>query len=123
MKVSVFGNLLVKKDSLVVGLVRELEKAIPEVDFRVEDPTEGLKPPKKGEWVILDAAEGIEKLIVIKDLDKLDVLRRSSVHDYDLAMELKLLKKLKKLGEVKIVAVPMSMSRVEVKDKIIKALS
>jgi len=119
MKVSVFGNLDVKKDSLVVKMVPDLKKRFPEVEFVIEDPSEGLKPPaplgrgrpSDGLWVILDVAQGIDKIRVFEDISKLKTERKSSLHDYDVTTELKLLKKLGRVDKLKIVAVPMGMDR------------
>ena len=122
MKVSVFGNPDVKIDSLVVGLVSELKLRLPEVEFIVEDPSEGLKPPKGGVWVILDVATGIDEIKVFEDLSKLSATRKSSLHDYDVAMELLLLKKIGRLVKVKIVAVPIEMEREKAFKEIINIL-
>jgi len=111
MKVSVFGNPDLKEDSLAVKLVPELKIEFPKVKFKVEDPVEGLKPPKNGLWVILDVAEGVDKIRVFEDIDKLVDERRVSLHDYDVGMELKLLKKMGKIKKLKIVVVPMEMKK------------
>jgi Ni,Fe-hydrogenase maturation factor len=112
MRVSVFGNPDLKEDNLVVKLVPRLRKRFPEIEFQIEDPVEGLKPPPGDElWVILDVAEGIDKVVVFDNVDKLADERRVSLHDYDVAMELKLLKKLGKIKKLKIVAVPREMER------------
>jgi hypothetical protein len=111
MKVSVFGNSEVKEDSLVVNLVAELKKRFPEVEFKIEDPSEGLRPSDKGWWVILDVAKGIKEIKVFKDLDKLVIDQRVSLHDYDVGMELKLLKKVGKAKKIRVIAVPMGMKK------------
>jgi len=111
MKVSVFGNPDLKEDSLAVKLVPELKIEFPETEFKVEDPVEGLKPPKNGLWVILDVVKGIDEIRVFKDIDRLVDERRVSLHDYDVGMELKLLKKLGKIKKLKIIAVPMEMKK------------
>jgi hypothetical protein len=122
MKVSVFGNPDLKEDSLVVGLVPELRKKFPGVEFRVEDPVEGLKPPKDGLWVILDVAEGIDRVRVFEKVDKLVEERGVSLHDYEVGMELKLLKKLGKIKDLKIIAVPMGMEEEKVLKEMIEVL-
>jgi hypothetical protein len=146
MKVSVFGNPDLKGDSLVIKMVPRLKKRFPEVEFKIEDPSEGLKPPlrpvrqahgksfgvthaKQAQdkpanelWIILDVAVGIDKIRVFEDLDKLVTEKRVSLHDYDVAMELKLLKKLGKIGELKIVAVPVKASEEEIVNKLDKVI-
>ena len=122
MKVSVFGNPDLKEDSLVVKLMPELKRRLLEVEFKVEDPSEGLKPPKKGLWVILDVVKGIDGVKVFDDVDKLVDERRVSLHDYDVAMELKLLNKLGKIKKLKIVGVEMGMEEKKALEGIIKVL-
>ena len=123
MKVSVFGNPDIKEDSLVVDLVPELRRRFKEVKFKVEDPSEGLKPPPADAgWVILDVAKGIEEVKVFEDLDKLESLRRVSLHDYEVGMELKLLKKLGKVGELKIIAVPIRMKKERAMENIVRII-
>jgi len=121
MKVSVFGNLLVKKDSLPLKILPKLEKQFPDIEFVVEDPTESLHPTKD-EWWILDCADGISEVMVLDDLSKLDFMSRVSVHDYDLAFDLKLLLKLKKLPKVKIIAVPLAMKEKEAFRKVVELI-
>ncbi len=122
MKVSVFGNPYIKEDSLVVEMVPELKAKFPQVDIRVEDPSEGLMPPEKGEWMILDVAKGVDKIRVFEDMDKLVTEKRVSLHDYDVSMELKLLKRLGKVKKVKIVAVPMGMEKGKAFREVVKIL-
>ncbi len=123
MKVSVFGNEQVKEDSLVVDLLPKLKKKFPRLKFRVEDPSEGLRPPDEGEWVILDVAKGIDKIRVFEDLSKLVTEKRVSLHDYDVSMELKLLKRLGRVNKLKIVAVPMEMDKDQAFKEIVKVIA
>lgn len=122
MKVSVFGNPDLKGDSLVVKMVPRFKKRFPEVEFQVEDPSEGLRPPLDGLWIVLDVAVGIDKIRVFEDLDKLVTEKRVSLHDYDVATELKLLKKLDRVKKIKIVAVPIKASEEEVINELRKAI-
>ena len=123
MKVSVFGNREVKEDSLVVELLPELKKRLVKVRFKLEDPVEGLSPPDEGEWVIVDVAKGVKGVKMIRDLDKLETSRRVSLHDYDLGMELKLLKKLGKVKKVRIIAVEMGMDKKKALKQIVKIVA
>ena len=111
-------------------MVPELAKKFPEIEFRVEDPSEGLKPPDEGWWVILDVAKptspkataGQGEIMVFEDLNKLVTEKRVSLHDYDVSMELKLLKRIGKVNKLKIVAVPMEMGTKEAFRKIVRIL-
>lgn len=122
MKVSVFGNPDLENDNLIVKLIPKLRKRFPEVEFRVEDPVEGLKPPKDDLWVILDMAEGIDRVRVFEKVDKLVEVRGVSLHDYEVGTELKLLKKLGKIKDLKIIAVPMEMEEKELWREVVKRL-
>ncbi|MFH1280441.1 MAG: hypothetical protein ABII08_02355, partial [Candidatus Beckwithbacteria bacterium] len=73
-------------------------------------------------WVILDVAVGIDKIRVFEDLDKLTTERKTSLHDYDVAMELKLLKKLGRIEKLKIVAVPGDMDREKALREIVRII-
>ncbi len=104
----VFGNPLVKKDSLPLRLIKKLRKKFPDIEFKEFDPTENLE--KEGrELYILDAIEGIEKATLITDLNMIKTSKIYSMHDFDLSYMLKLLKKLKYLDKVKIFGVPMKI--------------
>jgi hypothetical protein len=107
-QVSVFGNPVDPTDSLVVGLVPELEKRFPGVHFSVEDPTETLEP-ETNPWIILDVGIGINEVVVVEDLAELDFIQGQSVHDFDVYMELRLREKLGQLPTIKIIIVPMVM--------------
>jgi len=110
MKLLVFGNLLVEKDNLVLKLLPRLKKAFPNIEFKEFDPTENLEAEIENKKLfILDVVEGIKKVVIIKDIDKLQTNKIYGMHDFDLAYNLKLLKKLGKLKEVEIIGVPMGM--------------
>ncbi|MBU2052291.1 hypothetical protein KKH13_03765 [Patescibacteria group bacterium] len=104
MKISVFGNPDLEVDSAALKLIPELKRRYPKAEIVVEDPTEGLKPVR--DWVIVDVCQGISKITEFTDLDKFESLRRVSVHDYQVSTELKLLKKLGKIKQLKIIGVP-----------------
>lgn len=108
--VTVFGNPVEERDSLLVGLVPELEERFPDINFQIMDPTENLEPPSDP-WVILDVGMGIEEVVVVEDLDQLERVPGQSVHDFDVYMELRLKEKLGRLPRMKIVIVPMEMER------------
>ncbi|MEM5832089.1 MAG: hypothetical protein QXW01_01600 [Candidatus Aenigmatarchaeota archaeon] len=116
MKIYVFGNPLVKKDSLAVKLSKKLKKVFPQIDFVEFDVVEDLKEEN---LVIMDVAEGIEKVEIIEDLDLLENRKIYSLHDYDLSYELKLLKKIGKIKNVKIIAIPFNLNEEEALKQVI----
>ncbi|RME53850.1 hypothetical protein D6783_00570 [Candidatus Woesearchaeota archaeon] len=113
----VFGNEWVERDSGAYCVVKELEKR-GVLCTHVKDPQELLPRLERGDRVvILDVAEGVEEPVVVERLDLLETGRVSSLHDFDLAFFLKLLKEVGVVKEeqVTIVAVPVS-GRVAVND-------
>jgi len=104
MKISVFGNPDLIEDNAAIKLIPSLKKKYPKAKIKVEDPSGGLEPAE--DWLIVDTCAGIKKITEFEDLDKFESLRRVSVHDYEVVMELKLLKKLGKIKKLKIIAVP-----------------
>jgi len=110
MKILVFGNALVEKDNLALKLIPRLKIQFPEIEFKEFDPIENLeKEIENGKLRILDVAEGINKIEIIKDIDKLATSKIYSMHDFDLTFNLKLLKKVGKLKDVEIIALPNDM--------------
>lgn len=102
MKVLVFGNPLVPEDSLALKVA---EKLAGKFEFKILDAVEDVE--KEGrDLVILDVAEGIEKAVLLKSLDALQTNPIYSMHDFDISLTLKLLKKIGKIDSVKIVAIP-----------------
>jgi len=103
-KVFVFGNSLIEKDSLALTIAERLRGKVKGVEFEAVESLDEVKNTK--EFYIMDVALGIEKVQMIEDLHKLQTAQPVSLHDFDLAFELKLAKKLGKIGKVKIIAIP-----------------
>ena len=106
MKILVFGNPLVKEDSLPLRILPALRGKFPSVEFKEFDTAENLEDEGR-DLVILDAAQGIEKVVLIDDLASLQQTKAYSMHDFDLPITLLLLMKLKAIDSVRIIAVPM----------------
>lgn len=105
MKILVFGNPLVEEDSLAIKLIPKLKKFFPKLEFVKIDPTEGLEKFGK-DLIILDVARGIENVMLIDSVEKLKTNKVYSMHDFDLSLNLKILKKLGKINSVKIIGIP-----------------
>jgi len=103
-KIFVFGNLLVENDSLALKVAERLKGQVKGIEFEAVESLDDVE--KKEDLYIMDVAFGIEKVQWIKDLEKLETKQPVSGHDFDLAIELKLLKKIGRIGKVKIVAIP-----------------
>jgi hypothetical protein len=104
--VTVFGNEIDDQDSIALRLIPKLTKIFPTVMFIVSDPTESLEPPSDP-WIIIDAAIGLEHVTLVTSLDDLEQVKGSSVHDFDVYMELRLQAKLKPLPQLAIILVPV----------------
>ncbi len=102
----IFGNPLLPFDNSALKLIPKLKETFPQIKFMAFDPNENLKPINK-ELYIIDVAEGIKKLEVITDLNKIKTEKICSLHDFDLAFNLKLLEKIGKLEKIIIWAIPM----------------
>lgn len=119
--IHIFGNLLLDFDNLPLKIAPKLEKFFPEIDFVITDPSENLEPID-GELIIIDTVEGIKKVVLIDDLEKIQTQEIYSLHDFDLAFNLKLLQKIGKLKKIKIFGVPMNGDEKEVLLQLINLL-
>jgi Ni,Fe-hydrogenase maturation factor len=106
MRILVFGNPLVAEDSLAIKVAKELQKELPGVQFVHFDTMEDLE--KEGpKIIVLDVAKGITKTAMVEP-GQLEMQKIVSLHDFDVAWNIALLKKLGKLKEAKIIALPWS---------------
>lgn len=108
MKVYVFGNVDTPLDDRAFIAAEKLKGKIKDVEF-IEVGTNRDLPFSNGEdAVILDTISGIKevKILGINDLDKIALPAKTTVHDFDLAFQLKYLKKLGKLGDITIIGIP-----------------
>lgn len=117
MKILVFGNPLVKKDSLPLRILPKLRKKFKNIEFKEIDATEELQAEGRN-LIILDAVEGINKVILIEDINQIQKNKAYSLHDFDLGFNLKLLKKMNLIDSVKIIGVPINISEKEAVNQI-----
>ena len=108
MKVYVVGNLLVKQDSLPIRLLPKLKRELPNIDFVEFDPTEDF--PKEKQLIIVDTVLDIKRVILLKDINKIQLNKVCSLHDFDMGYNLKLMKKFKLIDNVWIIGVPEKIS-------------
>jgi Ni,Fe-hydrogenase maturation factor len=108
MKIHVFGNEYVAEDKRAIEVAKELEGAIEGISFVFVNPNEDVSFVNERHVVILDTVQGIWEVTLIEGgvIDELISSPRGSVHDFDLAFQLRYLKKLNKLGEVTIIGIP-----------------
>lgn len=100
----IFGNPLVKEDSLPLKLIDKLRKKFPSIEFKEFDSVEDLELEK--ELNIIDTVKGIKKVELIEDIDKIITDKIYSMHDFDLGYNLKLMKKMKMIDKVRIFGIP-----------------
>jgi Ni,Fe-hydrogenase maturation factor len=108
MRIYVFGNEDVAEDRTAIGVARELEDTVDGISFVFVRPNEDVPFAGERHVVILDTVQGIKDVALIEEdrIDGLILSPRASVHDFDLAFQLRYLKKLNKLGEVTIIGIP-----------------
>lgn len=107
MKVYVFGNEDVPEDRKAIEAAEKLDGAIDGVSFVFVKPNEDVPFVNERHVVILDAVHGIPDVALIEGNSALILSSpRGSVHDFDLAFQLRYLRKIDKLGDVTIIGVP-----------------
>jgi Ni,Fe-hydrogenase maturation factor len=107
----VFGNPLVKEDSMPLKLIDKLRRKFPSLQFKEFDTVEDLD--LENELNIIDTVKGIKKVELIEDIDKIITDKIYSMHDFDLGYNLKLLKKMKMIDKVRIFGIPSNMKEKE----------
>lgn len=106
--IHVLGNLLIEEDRLPLEIIDELKTAFPLINFEELDTAEDVR----GDINIIDTVKGIKKVSLI-DIDQLETDKIYSLHDFDLAYTLRLMKKTGLLKEVRIFGVPEKISKAE----------
>ena len=108
MRVYVFGNEYVAEDRRAIEVARELEGTLDGISFVFVDPNADLPFMDEKHVVILDSVQGARSVVLLEGdgIDELSLPPRGSVHDSDLAFQLRYLKKLGRVGSVTIVGVP-----------------
>jgi hypothetical protein len=104
-KILVFGNPLLKRDSLPVRMLPQLRKAFPELEFVEFDAVEDLEKAGR-EITLLDSVQGIRSVRVFHDVESFCESPRFTMHDFDLPVYLKLLAKMGMVKKVTIIGVP-----------------
>ncbi len=120
MKIYVTGNLLIKNDNLPLKLIPQLKKAFPKYEILEIDPNEDFIPEENS--IIIDTVVGIDQVTLFTDLDHFADHKLISPHNYDLGLHLKLLKKIGKIGKLKIIGVPQTCSKIHAFKGIAKTL-
>ena len=113
MKVYIFGNEDLKEDGLAFKVAKKLKNKIEKVSFIKVMPNADLPFTDEKFTVIMDTAFGIDEITEITDLDNFKLSSSSTVHDFDLAFQLKYLRKIGRLGRVLVIALPMNKEKID----------
>jgi Ni,Fe-hydrogenase maturation factor len=108
MNVYVFGNEHVAEDKRAIEVAGELQNIVEGVSFIFLGPNEDVPFADEPRVVILDTVQGIRDVALVEgdEIDTWILSPRGSVHDFDLAFQLRYLEKLGKLGEVTVIGIP-----------------
>lgn len=108
MNVYVFGNEYLAEDNRAIEVAGKLQNKVKGVSFIFVGPNEDVPFADELRVFILDTVQGIEDVALVEgdEIDKLVLSPRGSVHDFDLAFQLRYLRKLGKLGEVSLIGIP-----------------
>ena len=108
MKVYVFGNRDASEDVAAIEVAEGLEGAVGGVSFVLVKPNEDVPFADEERVVVLDVVHGMREVALISedDLDRFAAPPRGTVHDFDLAFQLKYLRKIGRLGRVHVVGIP-----------------
>src|SRR3989339_121351 len=115
MTIYIFGNPILKQDSLPIELLPKLKRRFPQINFVTKDPTENWTDDAK-EVTIIDTVAGISKVTVFHSLEVFQQNNpRIGPHDYDVYLDLSLLLKLKKIKSITIIGLPPKKSLINAK--------
>lgn len=118
MKILVFGNNLVKEDSLAIEILPKLKELFPKIEFIETDGIENLE----GSPIILDVVENLKKARLIS-IDEIKTDKICSMHDCDLAFNLLLLKKINKINNATIIGIPQEGDKKQVIEELKQIIS
>ncbi|MEM3364231.1 MAG: hypothetical protein QXS93_01845 [Candidatus Micrarchaeia archaeon] len=106
----VLGNESVFEDGTAVRLMPLLKKEFPMHEFVVFDPNESL-PVENKDLLLIDVVRGIKRVEIFteEDIDRFSDFPKVGVHDFDLTFQLKLLLRLGKIKNVRIIGIPHGM--------------
>jgi len=119
-KVFIFGNSDIAGDATPVELLPFLRERFPDIEFLFLDPNEEWEIPDP--LIIIDTVVGIKDIHIFQGLDAFAKTPAVTVHDFDALSQLRLLKKLGKLGQVIIIGVSPLLSMKEAEKKVADAL-
>lgn len=121
--VMVSGNIIFPFDNKPFKLLLFLKKKFPIVDFLPYDPTEELPETHMDTLFILDTVQGLNHVRLFSSLEQFTPSPHTSVHDFDLYMQLNLLKKIRKIHTLNIIGIPQKGVLSTIKREVVKLLT
>ncbi|MFH1188525.1 MAG: hypothetical protein V1652_01620 [bacterium] len=118
MKVFIFGNPDIEKDSLPVRILPKLKQQLPTITFILKDPNEEWEIPD--ELVIIDTVIRKNEITIFKNLDDFIGTPRITMHDYDALTNLQYLQKLGRLKKICIIGIPSGIDELVAIEKIVE---
>jgi len=106
MNLFIFGNPALSIDDLAIKVAQQLEPIFPKIHFIFCESLTDILVIDEQELIILDVAQGIQKPAILHNLDDLETNHLTSLHDFDIAYFLKLLKSVDRIKKVTILALP-----------------
>ncbi|MFH0970469.1 MAG: hypothetical protein V1776_03350 [Candidatus Diapherotrites archaeon] len=117
----VLGNPFIEEDSIPIRLIPKLESAFPFIQFIEIDPAENF--PEEKHLFIIDTIRNATNVVVWEDIESIQTSPNYSLHDFDLGMALKLMKKLGKIERVTIFGTPSNGDEEEILSELRNAIS
>jgi Ni,Fe-hydrogenase maturation factor len=122
-RILVFGNSLVKGDSLPLKLAPRLARVFPEIEFIECDPSEDLESAIGGkELNALDTAKGILECVLVTDEKEIEFNRVYSLHDFGLGESIALLRKARLLEKIRVFCVPEKIGEKKALEQLVALL-
>lgn len=120
-----FGNEFISIDSLAKQIVSDIERdnIFPDVEFIYAITPEELFAESGKNIYIIDVVSNIKSVLLIEDIDYLTTLDIKTLHDFDLAYFLKIMKKIGQISEVKIIGIPQKGDLRLIKKDVIRIIS
>ena len=118
-KILVFGNPYLEEDNLAVKVANSLAlQGLKGFELVHCSKPDELLNYDLNEAVILDVAQGIEKVELFNDLGGLEFSVIFSLHDFDLGFFLKLLKETGKIKNVRMIGIPQGYDEKKAVDEV-----
>jgi len=115
----VFGNEYLESDSFAKEMAEELKE---KARITICTTPDLLLDAEEEEIIILDVIKNVKETTVITDAAQLKINKLVSMHDFDLAYFLELMKQLGMAKKIKIIGIPESGDKKKIVKEIIKYL-